>query len=187
MNKKYTLIVSGDNRFSLSNETDSDPMTDYSPGIWGISTQKSALRYAREILANGDEIRVTDYNNAKYHTLANKFIKELGLKQELFKEPVFTIQSIVTKSGVPSTLGALKKFLTVGKKIRIVHTENPDRNRDTEVILVKNESIVTRKGLGGSHLYFEKAVNWAFDNFGATYGYINNDGTWKASFRIEYL
>jgi hypothetical protein len=31
-------------------------------------------------------IRVTNYNNPKYHELANKFIKELGIKQPLFQE-----------------------------------------------------------------------------------------------------
>ena len=82
MNKHYFLIVG--HLFSLSNDTDADIMTDYSPGIWAIKTQKAILRFAKDILARGDTITVTDYDNPKYHRLANKFIKELGLVQPLF-------------------------------------------------------------------------------------------------------
>lgn len=47
--KNFTLIVG--HSFSLSNETNADVMTDYFPGIWGIKTQKSAMKYAKECLA----------------------------------------------------------------------------------------------------------------------------------------
>lgn len=181
--KKYTLIVGS--HFSLANETDSDIMIDYNPGIWAIKTQKSALRFAREILAEGNEIRVTDYDNAKYHAVANKMIKELGLNQPLFEE-IKAVEANVT-NGKPSTLGALKKYLQVGTKIRIVNVENPERTRETEVIQVKNESIVTKKGeTGQSHLYFEKAINWTFDNEGATYNSIR-EGKLAPCFKIEYM
>lgn len=184
--RKYTLIVNGPSSFSLSNETDADVMTDYFPGIWGITTQKNVLKYAKEYLANGDEIRVTDYDNPKYHAIANKFITELGLKQPLFQELSPAPTSTVT-NGKPSTLGSLKKFLQVGTKIKIVSTTYPDRTRDTEVIQTKNESVVTRKGTGQSHLYFDKAMNWGFDNSGATYYSLDRDGKWSPSFKIEYL
>jgi hypothetical protein len=63
--KHYSLIVGHD--FSLSNDTDSDAQSDYSPGIWAISSQKATLRFAKEILAEGDTIMVTDYDNPNYH------------------------------------------------------------------------------------------------------------------------
>jgi hypothetical protein len=82
--KHFTLIVG--HGYSLSNDTDSDSMTDYFPGIWGIPTQKRALEYAKKTLEEGHSITVTDYNNKNYHKVANKFIKALGLSQPLFDE-----------------------------------------------------------------------------------------------------
>lgn len=114
MNKQYTLTVG--HSFSLANETDSNPQSDYSPGIWGLKTQKSAMKYAKQILEEGNQIRVTDYDNAKYHSLANMFIKELGLNQPLFVEPKALESEIVT-NGKPSNLSQLKKYLKEGTKV----------------------------------------------------------------------
>lgn len=187
MSKKYSLIISGNNSFSLSNDTDSDAVTDYFPGIWALKTQKSALRFAKQILAEGNEIRVTNYDNPKYHPLANKFIKELGLSQVLFTEPKAVKQGVVT-NGMPSTLGALKKFLTVGSKIRFVNFKNPDRSRETEVVEIHNNNFVTRKGEAGkSWMEFGKASDWSFDNLGATTHFINCEGQVVPSIRIEYM
>lgn len=51
--KTYTLNHLGGNRFALVNETDRDPITDYYPGIWGITSQKQAIACCREILRKG--------------------------------------------------------------------------------------------------------------------------------------
>lgn len=188
--KNYTLIVG--ERFSLSNETDSDVMTDYSPGIWAIKTQKSAMDFAKRLIAGGDEItRVTDYDNPKYHALANKFIKELGIKQPLFAEPDTTISSIVTKTGVPTNLSQLKKFLTPGKKVHMKNFFGEEvRERDTSVMLVQSNSFVVEKTLGSgmkSWCDFGKASEWSFDNFGATHLYLDRDGKFLPQTRIEYM
>jgi len=184
MNKHYKLIVGS--HFSLSNETDCDSMSDYFPGIWAIKTQKSAIMFAKRILADGDSIEVTDYDNPTYHATANKFIKELGINQPLFSELVAPKSEPIT-NGKPSNLNQLKKFLSVGTKIRIVNTENPDRTRDTEVIETKTQSVVTRKGeTGRSHLDFGTAINWTFDNSGATYNSVY-EGKFTPIFKVEYI
>lgn len=183
--KKYKLIVSGNNSFSISNETDSDVMTDYFPGIWGLKTQKSALKYAKEYLAGGNEVSVTTYDNPSHAKLGNMFIKELGISQPLFTEPE-TVKPNVVSNGKPSTLGALKKFLVVGKKVRIESVEFPDRSRDTEVVLNNTTSCATKKGDGKSWIYWNKASDWVFDNEGATSVYINREGKVVPSFKIVY-
>jgi len=182
--KKYKVIVG--HGLSIANETDCDIMTDYNPGIWGISSQKKTLQYAREYIAGGNEVTVTCYNQPQYFELANKFITELGLKQELFKVIEKLTGGVVT-NGKPATLGALKRYLTVGTKIKIVNMENPDRTRETEVVEAKIESVVTKKGEGRSHLYYGKATDWTFDNTGATYNTLTREGVYIPCFTIEYL
>ena len=54
--KKYSLCHFGGNRFALTNETDRDVYTDYFPGIWGIETQKRAVQYTKELLADGHKV-----------------------------------------------------------------------------------------------------------------------------------
>lgn len=184
MKKVYKLIISGEKSFSLSNETDCDSQSDYFPGIWSINTQKSALYFAKKYIDEGDEVYVTDYDNAKHHALANKFIKELGIKQPLFPEPDMTIKSSVT-NGKPSTLGALRKYLSVGTKVRIESSQFPDRNRDTEIVLNNTTSCATKKGDGKSWIYWNKATDWGFDNEGAT-SYYFQDGKMSPSFKIIY-
>jgi len=184
--RQYTLIISGDSSFSLVNETDKDVMTDYFPGIWALSTQKSVLKYAKQYIDNGDEVTVSDYDNAKHHVLANKFIKELGINQPLFPEVDMTIKSVVT-NGKPATLGALKKFLTVGKKVRIENSQFPDRSRDTEVTLNNTTSFATKKGTGQSWSYWNKATDWGFDNDGATsYFFDSREGKMIPSYKVIY-
>lgn len=188
MNKQYSLIVG--HGFSLSNDTDSDPMTDYSPGIWGIKTQKSALKYAAQYLAEGNDIRVTCYDNPRYFGLANQFIRDLGLKQPLFEEIAALPASVVT-NGKPSTLGALKKYLQVGTKIRIVNYDSGTGavigTRDTFVKQVKTASVVNDKNGGNSHLDFGKASDWSFDNEGANLHWITSDAKRILCLRVEYI
>lgn len=185
----YKLIVGHD--FSLADETNCDSMTDYFPGIWAIGSQKAALRYSKEILARGDTISVTDYDNPRYHALANSFIKELGLSQPLFEEPAPLTPSVVTKSGVPTNLSQLKKFLTVGKKIHMKNYFGEEiRERDTSVLEVKTASLVVEKTLGTgtrSWMDFGKASEWIFDNDGATHYYLDRDGKNLPQTRIEYI
>lgn len=191
MNKKYQLVIQGENSFSLSNETDSDIYTDYFPGIWGIKTQKNALKYSKQELAEGNEVTVNCYNNAKHFKLANEFIKELGLKQELFKEVADLEKGVVT-NGKPSTLGALKSYLKVGTKVHIKNYNSEGqviKERDTEVTSSNTTSITTYKigEEGKSWIYWDKANTWSFTNEGATHNYQNSDGKWEKSFTIEYL
>jgi len=185
--RHYTLIVG--HYFSLSNETDRDVMTDYFPGIWTIKTKKSALRFSKDILAKGDTITVCDYDNPKYHKLANGMIKELGLKQELFKEPEELVSN-VTDSNVPSNLGQLKKYLTVDKKLHIAGYNSDGEiraERDTFVKKTQSNAVVLDKQGANSWLYFEKASNWKFDNDGATQCDINRDGKQIPYIRITFI
>lgn len=194
MNKHYELIVGHD--FSLANETDHDPYTDYSPGIWAIGTQKRTMKYAREILASGNTITVTDYENPAYHALANKFIKELGLSQPLFQEPEAVKASAVT-NGKPSNLSQLKKYVTVGMKLRIKSRPKDGAftsERQALVIHVQGNAITTEKGgIPGSKvwLYWNEASAWTFDNEGATQHYVGRydeeKGKMIPALRIEYI
>lgn len=184
--KKYSLIVQ--HNYCLSNDTDSDIQSDYFPGIWGIKTKKSALNFARNILAEGDEITVTCYNNPEYYSVANEFIKELGLKQELFKEVAKPVQGTVT-NGMPSNLAQLKKYMTVGK---VVHTKNYYRTepleKDTTILGVQTNSFIFEKELGnGIKSWFEigKASDWVFTDVSAQkYEFIN--GELKKVYEIIY-
>ena len=185
MNRKYSLIVQS--TFSLSNETDADIMTDYFPGIWGIKTQKKALEYAKELIANGDTItRVTCYENPAYYPLANKFIKELGLDLPLFEEIAPLKKEVVTKPGIPQNLSQLKKFLTPGKKIFIKSyfgEAEPRLQRITSVIQVFSNNMTVEKTLGSgtkSWLDFGKASDWAFTNTSATLYNVYREGRAKA-------
>lgn len=187
--KKYTLIVG--HHFSLSNETDADIQSDYFPGIWAIKTQKSALRFAKDIIAEGNEVRVTDYDNPNYHALANWFIKELGLDQPLFTEPAPIVQRPVT-NGKPQNLNQLKKYLTVGKKIHVINYDGTGQNirneRDTSVLASQTTSIILEKSLGSgilSWLDLGKATEWSFDNQGATKNYLGDAG-YVPSTRLIY-
>lgn len=185
--KKYTLIVG--HGFSISNDTDWDSQSDYHPGIWGIKTQKMALKYAKEIVERGDELTVDDYNEPRHHALANKFIKELGIKQELFVEPAPVEQGAVT-NGRPATLGALKKHLVPGMKVRIKNFNGAGEeigSRETFVKRVQETSMVLDKNTMDSWLEFGKAGDWAFDNKGASRYGIDRDGKRNILVRIEYI
>jgi hypothetical protein len=190
MNKKnYTLIVGG--HYSLSNDTDADIQSDYSPGIWAIKSQKEIIRYAREILANGDKITVSDYKNARYHSIANKIIKELGIDQPLFKEPEAAPQSVVSNDK-PASLAALKKYLVIGRKVHVINYDGEGKRRneqDTSVMDVQNNSVIFEKTLGvgvKSWLEYGKAEGWTFDDNGATLYFISKDGKVMPCTRIEY-
>lgn len=184
--KLYHFIVSG-STFSLSNETDADPMSDYSPGIWSIKTYKKAIEYAKRYLAEGHTIVVTAYNEREHET-ANKAIQDLGLNQELFKIPD-TLPVSQVDNGKPKTLAELKRYLILGKKIRIIsgmELEQP-QSRETEILKVQSNAIVSRKGTDGkTWLEFGQAKQWIFDNQGATIHYLSQ-GVYKPSVRIEYL
>lgn len=177
--KHHKLIVGS--RFSLANETDWDPMTDYSPGIWAIESQKTALMYAKQFLAAGDTITVDCYNDPNYFALSNKFIKELGLKQELFKEVAPQSSAPVT-NGKPKNLSQLKKYLTVGKLITISNYRANEKNelvetsRPTSVLAVQTNSIIVEKTLGSgikSWLDIGKASDWTFTNEYALKSYLS--------------
>lgn len=169
--KQYTLIVGHD--FSLSNETDCDVQSDYMPGIWGIKTQKRAMEYSKKILTEGNEItRVTNYNNPKYNELANKFIKELGVKQPLFQE-IGSVPASEPTEGKPSNLAQLKKYLSPEKKIRIINYGSSINTRETFVKKSQTQSIVLDKEGRNSWLDLGKATDWSFDKKGATQYFIN--------------
>lgn len=184
--KTYSLIVQND--YCLSNETDSNIQTDYFPGIWGIKTQKSALKFAKEILAEGDIIKVSCYDNPKYYAIANEFIKALGLNQKLFPEVARPVQGTVT-NGKPSNLAQLKKYLTVGK---VIHTKNyygqEVKEKDTTVLGVQTNSFIFEKTLGsGIKSWFEigKANDWIFTNESAQkYEFVN--GSLRLVYEIKY-
>ncbi len=194
MNKDYRLIVDG-SYFSLSNDTDSDIMSDYSPGIWAIKTQKRALKYAQELLAGGDTVTVETYKNPKNAPLANKFIKELGLKQPLFAE-VAPIPKTVNYDNLKiKTLADLKRYLQVGVKVKITNTgyQGVVSTRETEVMKVQSNAITLAKDASlpkdrwqNSWLEFGKASDWGFTMTGATKYYIDREGR-VPSTTIEYI
>jgi len=189
MNKQYTLIVQ--DRISLSNETDAHPQSDYSPGIWSIKTQKSAMKWAKQLLAEGDKItRVTTYDNPNYAALANSFIKELGLDHPLFQEPVALKQELVT-NGKPATLGALKKFLQPNLKLYITNYDSDGvtikAERETFIRKVQSNSFTVDRQGKDSWFYFDKAINWKFSNTGATHYWIGSDGKFTPSSKLTYI
>lgn len=182
--KHHTLIVSGD-RYSLSNDTDSDPMSDYSPGIWAVKSQKSIIEFAKRYLERGDEIKVTCYDNPNHMGIANKMIKELGLKQELFPEQ--KAEPVVNCGSSPSNLNQLKKLLVIGKKIRIVRfRDDGEESRETFIKKVQSNNVVVDKSGSNSWIEFDKSINWSFNKDGATYYWLNKDGK-RPVFRIEYI
>lgn len=187
MGKHYKLIVGHD--FSLSNETDADPMSDYNPGIWCIPSQKRALAAARRLMAEGSTITVTDYENPRYHAVANKLITELGLSQPLFTEPEALQQGPVT-SGKPSTLSQLKKYLVEGTKLTVMNFDSDGvtcRNeRKTFVKRVQTNAVVLDKNGGDSWLEFGKASEWLFFNDSATKYYIEREGKFVPTTKIVY-
>jgi hypothetical protein len=189
--RHWSLIVHGNN-YSLSNNTDSDPMTDYSPGMWGIKTQKQALKWAREILADGDSITVTDYDNPRYHAVANKFIKELGLNQPLFTELATPKQDGVVTNGKPDSLNSLKKYLTVGRKVHVVNYDsdgNQRNERDSEVLKNQTNSVVFSKFIGTttpSWLDYGKPTDWTFSDSSALQWVLWSGEGYKKSTEIFY-
>lgn len=82
MKKTYHLIV--DSNYALSNRTDTRVGEDYFPGLWGIKTQKTAILHAKNLIENGDEVLVKNYNDSRYFKASNKIIDALGLKQDKF-------------------------------------------------------------------------------------------------------
>ena len=148
------------------------------------------MKYAKELLADGDTITVDDYNNPQYHTLANKFIKELGLSQKLYEEPkALDVQTCVTNDK-PSNLSQLKKFLTVGMKVHVRNYYGETMNeKDTTVLAVQTNQIVFEKTLGsGIKSWFDlgKASEWIFTNNTAQKYYIDNKGQNKLGYEIVY-
>lgn len=186
--KKYSLIVSGDSSFSLICDADQDAMTDYFPGLWGIKTQKSAIKFAKEELAEGNEVLVRNYNNANYYALSNKLIKALGTNQPLFKEPEALVSSVPT-NGKPATLSELKRYLTVGKKIKI-NNYTVKNERETIVLATQTSSVILEKIAGTgikSWLELGKASEWVFTNESASKYYTDRDGKKVVSSTITYL
>lgn len=187
MNKHYSLIISG--HYALSNETDHDIMTDYFPGIWCIKSYKTAIKYAKEYLANGDTVSVTDYDEPRYHALANKAIKELGLNQPLFPEVAPLKQEAVT-NGKPANLSQLKKYLKVGQAVRsqlITSSGELKADRQTFVKAVQSEAVVLDKNGDNSWLYFNKASDWQFTNEYALQNYLNHEGKYVPTIKIIYV
>jgi hypothetical protein len=183
--KKHTLIVGHD--FSISNDTDRDVYTDYFPGIWAISSQKQTLEYARKLLTEGNEISVTDYDQPKYHALANKFIKALGLKQPLYPEPK-PLQQMLVANGKPASLAQLKRYLIVGRKLRVINYDSAGKRigeRDTSVIGTQTGAVIVERNGGKSWMEYGKAEGLTFDEHGATCHILDNNG-YRPSVRIEY-
>jgi len=189
MNKQHTFIVgSGQRGFSVSNDTDTDPMTDYSPGAWGIS-KKFALEYAKEKIAIGDIVRVSTYDNPNHAATGNAIIAELGIDQPLFPLPETVAPSNVTNDK-PATLAQLKRYCAEGVKIHMKNRFNDVwlRECDTYVKRVGSNSIVLDSDGRDSWLEWGKASDWSFDNEGATNTYINNQtGARVPCLRVEYL
>lgn len=187
--KQYTLVVG--HHFSLANETDSDVMTDYFPGIWGIKTKVSAIKFSKELLAAGHEITITNYNDAKYFALSNELIKELGLKQELFPETEAIPESKVTDGG-PRNLSDLKRKLVPGLKVRVTNylEDGTVRNeRETSVLRIQTNAVVLEKTLGSgtpSWMEYGKASDWVFENGAATDYRITREGKAAKSTKITY-
>ena len=184
--KHYNLIVGHD--FSISNETDADIQSDYSPGIWAIKSQKSAMKYCREYIAEGHRVSVS-VHNPKHHALANMFIKELGIKQELFKEPEALKQEAVS-NGKPSNLAQLKKYLAVGTQVHVKNHYGAEvKEKDTSVLKVQTNQIVFEKTLGsGIASWFDlgKASEWIFTNEAAKKYDIDREGAQRLSYEIIY-
>jgi len=186
--KQYTLIVDGDKSFSISNDTDADPVSDYSPGIWGIKSQAKALEYAHRLISGGHQLTVTDYDNARYHTLANRFIRELGLKQPLFAETPEAPRNTATKPGIPHTFAELKRFFAVGTKVRVInYASQTTQTRDTTVARVQTNGIYTFRQSIQSWLEWGKATDWSLDDAGATHFWLDREGHLTHSCRLEYL
>lgn len=181
--KNYTLIVG--HGFSISNETDYDVQSDYFPGIWGIKTQKKTLEYAKRLISEGNVIRVTDYDNPAYHSLANWFIKSLGLDQTLFTEPEAITQARIT-NGSPSSLSELKRYLSPGKKIRISNY-TAKNERETFVKRCQTSSVVVDKLGSDSWLELGKASEWQFTNEAATHFFIDREGKQSPATTITYI
>lgn len=187
--KQYTLIVGGS--FSLVNETDAIPQTDYFPGIWSISSQKRALELAKKTIAEGNEVTVSCYDNPTYFALSNKFIKDLGLTQTPFKE-IEPLKSEVVTNGKPANLSQLKKYLLPSVKITIKRFRDGEVSdeRVTSVLATQTNNVIVEKTLGSgikSWLTLGKAADWTFDNAGATNYYLERDGNYTKSVRIEYI
>jgi hypothetical protein len=184
--KKHTLIVGND--FSIANETDRDVYVDYFPGIWAIPTQKETLRFAREILARGDSITVSDYNNPQYHRVANKFIKALGLKQKLFPESAALERKTVT-SGKPTNLSELKRYLVVGQKVKIIfyRSDGSEISRNEATTLRTQGDLMVVDSYGTNTWWeYRSTDRWTFDNIGTTQYIVDNDGKYIPISRIEY-
>lgn len=183
------MIVGHD--FSLSNETDSDIMTDYFPGIWAVKSQERILKYAKQKIAEGNTVSVTDYDNPAYHSLANWFIKELGINQPLFTEPE-TIKQVIVTNGKPSNLSQLKKYLVAGLKTHnVVYNDKGDiiNEKDTCVLAIQSNAVIFEKTLGSgikSWLELGKASQWSFSNEMATRYFINYEGKQMPSISIKY-
>jgi hypothetical protein len=191
MNKVHKLIIG--HGYSLSNETDSDIMTDYFPGIWGISSFKNAINYAAKYILEGDTVHVTTYNNPKYAKKGNEAIKILGLKQELFPEPEALTASVVTNDK-PANLAQLKKFLKPDMKIKVINyrSEGTAERIATVLKVLSNNMTLTKAEEKGfwqpSWLEFNKASDWTFDNEGATVHYMDSQtGEYTPSTRLEYI
>lgn len=190
--KDYKLIINK-NTYSISNETDSDPYTDYSPGIWAIKSFSRAIKYAREYLEAGHNLTVTIYNNAKYAKKGNEAIKLLGLSQTPFIEPLELPQSNVTNDK-PQNLNQFKQYLKVGMRLKIIHYPHPrlteaPKERITEVLTVGSTNFTCAKESGGivkSWSYFGKSDEWVFDNTGATHYYTSPKGERIKTTRYEY-
>lgn len=117
--------------------------------------------------------------------VANKIIKELGLKQELFPEP--RPEPVVDCGSSPSNLNQLKKYLNVGKKIRIVRYRDGEQvSRETFVKKAQSNSVVVDADGRNSWIEFNKSINWSFDKDGAVYSWFESSGK-RPVFRIEYI
>lgn len=187
--KDFTLIIGGS--YSISNDTDADPQSDYSPGIWAISSFAKAIAYAQGYINLGHNVRVTCYDTPNFFAKSNEAIKLLGLSQELYEEIKPLEQKAIT-ADVPKTFAELKRYMVLGRKFRVINglvmEKEKWETRETEVIKVQTNAIVSKRGESGkSWIEWDKASNWVLDNQGATYHYLDRDGKYQPSFRIEYI
>ena len=182
--KNYSLCIFGPSRFALSNDTDSDPYTDYNPGIWGITSQKSVLKMAAELIAEGNNVRVMTLSSDHMNNLANDFIKKLGINQPLLEVLPSIPANSVSKVGVPNSLASLRRAMIIGRVIRVINYDNDGAvigARNTSVAGGNTSGMTVLKGDRNSWIYWGRASDWSFDDNGATLYYRS-----KKTMRIEY-
>lgn len=188
--KEYNLIVS--DRHSLSNETDANPIADYSPGIWSIDTDKKTLKWAQNRLDDGNKVTVVCRHD-KYKEKANEFIDKLGLDQDKFAVPEKPESDV--SNDRPKFLSQLKRYfkrvdeITIEYEKDLLIERNGGKRRTAEVIAEKDTSVKLSdesKPRNYTYLYYEKAKNWTFHNDRATLWEVQRDEGWRKVLSVVY-